>query len=158
MIPFSENDLSSSGFSWILFVEDEPSNARLVLHAFERLGIENPVVHVTDAETALLYLQPATPENPNPEVPLPSLVITDFGLPRIPGIEFVRRIKQNPLLDQIPCVIFSGSSDPLIVTESYRAGANCYLIKPYKFQDLSSLLSGVVGFFLQPNYSRDSLT
>ncbi len=125
----------------ILLVEDEPSNARLVIRVFKKLGIDTPIVHVLHAEAALQYLQsPASTVR---------LLMTDLRLPRISGIDLVRMVKGDPRLQKVSCAILSASSDPLDVSESYRAGANCFLVKPLTYAELSELLAAVHRFFLK---------
>ena len=76
----------------ILLVEDNPAHAELVLRSFEEHKYDNKIIHLPDGEAALNYLMPAQDETPNP---LPHIILLDLRLPRIDGLEVLRRLKSS---------------------------------------------------------------
>ena len=141
---------------WIVVVEDEPSSARLILRAFERLEIQNRVVLVKNAEAAWDTLEKPLADS-DPPHPGPGLIITDHRLPRISGLELVRWVRQSPVHQEVPCVVFSACGNPEDVVEAYQAGANCFIVKPYRFVELRELMHSIHHFFLPHGVSQGAL-
>ncbi|MCA9447828.1 MAG: response regulator [Candidatus Omnitrophica bacterium] len=150
-------DLPSSTIPSILVVEDEPSSARLILRAFERSGLPNPVEVVPDAESALGMLRSDGSNGRAEEFRMPGLILSDHRLPRCSGLELIGRIKSDPNTRDIPCILFSASANAEDVIEAYRAGANCFLVKPQRFAELKGLMLSVHRTFLAPASTRGGL-
>ena len=117
----------------ILLVEDNPDDEALTLRAFAKNDITNPVVVVRDGAEALDYLFTAgayAGRNPDDR---PQLVLLDLKLPKIDGLEVLRRIRSDPRTAVLPVVILSSSKQESDVIESYRSGCNSYVHKPVDF-------------------------
>lgn len=131
----------------ILLVEDNPDDEALTLRALKRANIAN-VLHIAhDGAEALdlLGLEGST------SVPLPSLVLLDLKLPRVDGIEVLRRIRSVEPTRLIPVVILTGSREQEDVIAGYRNGANAYVRKPVNFSDFAEAVRTLGLFWLLLN-------
>jgi two-component system response regulator len=113
----------------ILLVEDNLDDVELTLRAFKKSQIANEIIVAHDGAEALDLLLPA---NPNPENPpsLPAVVLLDLNLPKVKGLEVLRRIRANDRTRLLPVVILTSSRQEQDVMESYFLGANSYIRKP----------------------------
>jgi CheY-like chemotaxis protein len=123
----------------ILLVEDQPADVELTLRAFKNACLMNPV-HVTrDGAQALDFLFATGSFKNRAAEPLPQLVLLDLKLPRINGIEVLRRIKADARTRFIPVVILTGSDWTRDFENCKRLGAETYIVKPVDFQRLSQV-------------------
>lgn len=111
----------------ILLVEDNPQDAEMTMRALRRNNLVNRVQWVRDGAGALECLSA-------PEAQKPKLVLLDLKMPKVDGIEVLRRMKGDPALHTIPVVIMTSSNEERDVAESYRLGANSYIVKPVGFE------------------------
>jgi two-component system response regulator len=109
----------------ILLIDDNPSDVDLTKRALEKGHIVNQLVVVEDGQDALDYLT-TTPA-------LPALTLLDLNLPRVPGLEVLRRIRTDARLRRIPVVILTSSNEEHDVMTSYDLGVNSYIRKPVDF-------------------------
>jgi len=128
----------------VLLVEDRPDDVFLMLRAFEKAGIKNPVRVVTDGEEAIRYLSGEAKYSDREVFPLPELVLLDLKLPKVDGFEVLRWIRSQPSLMGLRVVVLTSSSDIRDVNNAYAIGANSFLVKPMDFDryvELSSFIS-----------------
>ena len=111
----------------ILLVEDSPHDAEMTLRALRRNNLANHVHWVKDGAEALDYLFSA-------ERKKPKLVLLDLKMPKVDGIEVLRRLKSDAVLQSLPVVVMTSSNEQRDVVESYRLGANSYIVKPVEFE------------------------
>jgi CheY-like chemotaxis protein/DNA-binding XRE family transcriptional regulator len=134
-------ELSGGKYADILMVEDNRDDVELALQAFKRARIINSVQVVYDGKEALNYLfcegrfAGRQPEDQ------PQLVLLDLDLPKVGGLEVLRRLKAGKLTRLIPVVILTISRDACDISECRRLGAESYLIKPVNFLRLSQATS-----------------
>jgi two-component system, response regulator len=115
----------------ILLVEDNPDDVVFTLRAFEKNKIFNEVVVAADGEQALEYLLP-----PDESKALrPALVLLDVNLPKVNGLEVLRRIRSNSRTAGLPVVVLTTSNEERDIVDSYRLGANSFVRKPVMFGD-----------------------
>jgi two-component system, response regulator len=114
----------------ILLVEDNPEDAEMTLRAFRRSNLANKVHWVKDGEEALDYLFRTGKYADLASISTPKLVLLDIKMPKIDGIEVLRRLKEDAATRAIPVVIMTSSNEERDVVESYRIGANSYIVKP----------------------------
>jgi CheY-like chemotaxis protein len=116
----------------ILLVEDNPNDVEMTLEAFAECRLANEVVVVRDGQEALdyLYHQGDYAERPCGH---PAVILLDLKLPKIGGMEVLRRIKTDPELKSIPVVIMTSSREDRDVTDGYELGVNAYVVKPVDF-------------------------
>jgi len=115
----------------ILLVEDNPDDVELTLLAFQRSRLRNEVLVARDGVEALEILHGTASV---PAKPLPSLVLLDLKLPRVDGIEVLRRIREHPATRLLPVVILTSSVQERDLVETYAVGANSYIVKPVDFE------------------------
>jgi two-component system response regulator len=115
----------------ILLVEDNPDDVMFTLRAFEKNKIFNEVVIAADGEQALEYLLPAD----EGKALRPALVLLDVNLPKVNGLEVLRRIRSNSRTAGLPVVVLTTSNEERDIVDSYRLGANSFVRKPVMFGD-----------------------
>jgi two-component system, response regulator len=117
----------------ILLVEDNPDDEALTLRALKKNDIQNQVVVARDGAQALEYLfGTGECKERDPEV-LPELVLLDLKLPRVDGLEVLRRIRADERTRLLPVVILTSSKEQRDLVEGYGYGANSYIRKPVDF-------------------------
>lgn len=126
----------------ILLVEDNSTDAQLVVRAFTRAHLTNPVKVVVDGEAALDYLNRTGSCLGRRSLP-PQLVLLDLNLPKISGMEVLRQMKKNKATRQIPVVVLTGSLHDRNIIECGRLGAENYIVKPVEFENFSRITSAL---------------
>ena len=136
-----------SGFETveILLVEDNPTDAELTLRALRKGNLANHITWVKDGEEALdfIFRTGNYAERPNEN---PKLILLDIKLPKVDGIEVLKRIKSDDRTRIIPVVMVTSSAEGRDITESYKLGVNSYVVKPVDFEQFSDTLSKA-GFY-----------
>jgi two-component system response regulator len=118
----------------ILLVEDNPDDEALTLRAFSKNRISNEVVVARDGVEALDYLFGTGSCADQPPKATPAVVLLDLKLPRIDGLEVLRRIRADKRTALLPVVILTTSKEQQDVTDGYSLGANSYIRKPVDFE------------------------
>lgn len=119
----------------ILLVEDNPDDVDLTLRAFKQNNIFNKVIVARDGVEALNYLEGTGLHAGRNVKDLPVVTLLDLKLPRIDGLEVLRRIRQNEITRLLPVVILTSSIEENDVITGYRLGANSYVRKPVDFKE-----------------------
>ena len=135
----------------ILLVEDNATDEKLTLLAFRKCRVANKVVVVRDGAAALDLLFGAG-EHPDRDVKsLPALVMLDLKLPKVDGLEVLRRIRADERTKLLPVVIFTSSKAEEDVIRSYALGANAYVRKPVAFAEFAEAAAALGLFWLLLN-------
>jgi two-component system, response regulator len=131
----------------ILLVEDNPKDVELTRRALARANIANVLVVASDGVEAIEYLlgNSITP----PELPV--VVLLDLKLPRIDGLEVLRRIRTEQRTKTLPVVILTSSNEEKDIVGSYNLGANSYIRKPVKFNDFADAIKQLGLYWLVLN-------
>ena len=114
----------------ILLVEDNPDDVTLTLRALKRNNIRNQVKVAADGEEALDYLLPTAGDPVKP-----ALILLDVNLPKLGGLDVLRRLRDDVRTATLPVVVLTTSNEERDIIESYRLGANSYVRKPVVFGD-----------------------
>jgi two-component system, response regulator len=114
----------------ILLVEDNPDDERLTLRALRQGQMDNPILVARNGEEALHCLLNLDP--------LPCMVLLDLKLPKLDGLEVLRRIRNHERTRLLPVTILTSSSEERDIMESYALGANSYVRKPVTIDEFSS--------------------
>lgn len=121
----------------ILLVEDDKRDMELALRAFRRARITNVVHVVNDGAAALEFLFATESYEYRKSQPQPGLILLDLKLPKVDGLEVLRRIKADPSRKKIPVIVLTGSDNAPDIAECQRLGAEGCLMKPVGFKNLS---------------------
>ena len=121
----------------ILLVEDNPSDVGLTKRAFEKNRIQNQLVVAADGQEALDYLFGAGAYAGRDTSEMPAVILLDLKLPKVDGLEALRRIRAHELTKRLPVVILTSSREDQDVAMSYDLGANSYIRKPVDFQQFA---------------------
>jgi two-component system, response regulator len=134
----------------ILLVEDNSDDVELTLRALRAGNLANRVKVVGDGVEALEYLLPDD-DSTGPRPGHPKLVLLDLKLPRVSGLEVLQRLKASQLTRLIPVVVLTSSREESDLVESYRLGANSYIVKPVDFEQFIRSISEVGLYWLLLN-------
>lgn len=118
----------------ILLVEDNPDDVDLTIMAFEKSRVSNEVVVVNDGVEALDYLFGTGDYAGRDTNIMPQVILLDLNMPRMDGLEFLRRIRADEKTMLLPVVILTTSNEDKDRIASYALGANSYVRKPVDFQ------------------------
>lgn len=124
----------------ILVVENDDDDALLLLDAFHRAGILNPIKILVNAEQAIDYVSGTGAYDNREDFPAPSLIFSDLPEPITEALEVVRWSKSLPQFSQIPVIVMTDSDDREILKEAYDAGANLAFCKPADDDKLTKAL------------------
>ena len=134
----SSSDVLGALAGGILLVEDDPKDVEFTLAAFKAAKLANLVQVATDGAAALEILAGAgSPGKENHSVP--QVVLLDLHLPKLHGLEVLRRIRADRRFKQLPVVVLTASRSDRELQEAMRLGANAYLIKPVDFHRLAEV-------------------
>ncbi len=130
----------------ILLVEDTEADAELAIHALRKRGLANRLVRVKDGAEALDFIF-AQGEYSNRDIcNHPKVVLLDLRLPKVSGIDVLRRIKGDVRTQKIPVVVLTSSKEGPDLEECYKLGANSYITKPVEFDEFTKVV-GELGLY-----------
>jgi two-component system, response regulator len=129
----------------ILLVEDSDADAELIARALRKGSIVNHLVRVRDGVEALefIFREGAFKERRSEQ---PRLILLDLKMPRLSGLDVLRRLKADADTKLIPVVVLTSSAEEQDVIESYKLGVNSYLVKPVAFADFAAVI-GQTGLY-----------
>jgi CheY-like chemotaxis protein len=126
----------------ILLVEDNPNDVELTLEALSEHNLANAVEVIRDGEEALDYLYRRGPfaSRPNGN---PAVILLDLKLPKVNGIEVLKKIRSEEHLKLIPVVVLTSSREERDLIDSYKLGVNAYVVKPVDFHEFMDAVKGL---------------
>jgi two-component system response regulator len=130
----------------ILLIEDNESDEKLTLLAFKKCGVANEIVVMRDGAAALDYMFGLEANAKHPTV-----VLLDLKLPKVDGLEVLRRIRSNESTKLLPVVVLTASREGEDIARSYALGANAYVRKPVEFSEFAEAAKTLGLFWLLLN-------
>lgn len=124
----------------ILLVEDNPDDEELTMRALKKHNIANEVVVARDGAEALDYLLGTGKHREDDEGHLPQVVLLDLQLPKVDGLEVLRRLRAHPRTKLLPVVILTSSAEEKDRLAGYDLGANSYVRKPVDFVEFTEAI------------------
>ena len=137
----------------ILLVEDNPDDEVLTVRALKKNNILNDMVVARDGAEALDYLFGAGSYADRDMTVMPQLILLDLKLPKIDGLEVLRRVRGDERTRLLPVVVLTSSSEEQDVIESYSLGANSYIRKPVDFTQFTAAINNLGLYWLVLNVS-----
>ena len=131
----------------ILLVEDDPDDAELAIMALNESRLANDIKHVWDGKEAIDYLLDESND------PLPQLVLLDLKLPKVGGLEVLKKIRSTLRTSRLPVVILTSSDEDNDITRSYDLGVNSYIKKPVDFDQFVKCVKQLGLYWLVLNMS-----
>lgn len=129
----------------VLLIEDNPDDAGLAIHALKKINLANNLLHLHDGEEALSYLFS------NELTSMPKVILLDLKMPKVDGIEVLRKLKSDEAKKIIPVVVLTSSKEETDIVEAYKLGVNAYIVKPVDYDKFVKAISEVGMFWLVMN-------
>jgi len=135
----------------ILLIEDNPHDEELTLHALKQHKLANRLQVVRDGAEALDYIFGTGKYAGREQKALPRVVLLDLKLPKVDGLEVLKRLKDNPDTRRIPVVMLTSSREERDVIASYESGVNSYITKPVDFEQFTEAVKTLGLYWLLLN-------
>ncbi len=135
----------------ILLVEDNPDDELLTVRALRKTGVKNEVVVAHDGVEALDYLFASGPHAGRDPAAVPQLILLDLKLPRVGGLEVLKRLRSDERTRRLPVVILSSSRERRDMLDGYGFGANSYVRKPVNFEQFVTAIELLRRYWLVLN-------
>jgi CheY-like chemotaxis protein len=136
----------------ILLIEDNPHEAELAIRSLKAGHVANDILHIDDGAEALEYIFSEGKYSDRDMSDQPRLILLDLNLPKVDGLEILRRIKSDERTMMIPVVVLTSSRQDRDVIESYKLGVNSYIIKPVSFESFSKAIADLKMYWLLLNH------
>lgn len=135
----------------ILVVEDNPTDEALLVRALDKSGITSTIVTVRDGLEAIEYLFATGRHSSRSPDAVPAVVLIDLNLPKLDGLEVLRRMRADYRTKLLPVAVFTSSLDEQDLINGYSLGANSYVRKPIEFSKFSKVVAQLVSYWLELN-------
>lgn len=132
----------------IIIVEDDSNDYEITTRILKRRGMATHLVWLKDGEEALGYLETVKQSITVDGKRHPRIVILDIKLPKILGFEVLKMIKEDPMLQYIPVIIFSSSNQERDLMTAFRLHANSYIVKPVEYDAYAHCIDEIVTYWL----------
>ena len=130
----------------LLLVEDNDAHAEMVMRSFSQHDVGSRIIHLSDGQKALDYVFRKGEYVDTTKYPRPHCILLDLRLPRVDGIEVLRRIKADEATRKTPVVVMTTSAADKDITRAYEYNANSYVVKPMDFDRFETLMRDL-GFY-----------
>ena len=131
----------------ILIAEDDDGHAELIKEHLQEAGVNNPIIRFRDGQEVMTFLKPPAGRS-GWDRNRTYLLLLDINMPKLDGMEVLRRLKGDPDTRNLPIIMLTTTDDPREVAAWYRLGCNFYIAKPMGFEAFSETLTRL-GLFLQ---------
>jgi CheY-like chemotaxis protein len=127
----------------LLLVEDNPQDLELSLRALRKANLSKRIHVARDGAEALEFVFCEGPHSARRIADTPKVILLDLKLPKVDGLEVLKRIKDDPRTKMIPIVVLTSSKEQTDVVESYNLGVNSYIVKPVNFERFAEAVSNL---------------
>lgn len=134
----------------ILIVDDSARDMELALNALDQAKLRDQVIPIREGSDALDYLFRCAKFS-NRTDPDPAVILLDLKMPRVDGLEILRRVKSDPRLRVIPVIMMTSSREQRDLVDSYKLGVNAYVVKPLRFAEFISVVKALGIFWASMN-------
>jgi len=121
----------------IILVEDNPDDALLTKRALKTNNLSNNVIHLKNGEEALNFIFNGAEYEGKTFSEHPKIILLDLKMPKVNGLEVLKRVKSDPRTRGIPVVVLTSSSEDPDIKKCYELGANSYIVKPVEFENFA---------------------
>jgi two-component system, response regulator len=128
----------------ILLVEDNPDDAELTIRTLKKNHLANHLLHLNDGQEALDFLY-------SEKNSIPKVILLDLKMPKVDGLDVLRKVKSDARLRVIPVVVLTSSKQENDIVESYHLGVNAYIVKPVDFDQFIKAVTELGLFWLVLN-------
>jgi len=135
----------------IVIVEDNPNDAELITRVFKKNGLENKSILLKDGAEALDFLFAQGARVGRPAQRMPKVILLDLKLPKVDGIEVLRRLKSDERTRKIPVVALTSSTEQRDLDAAYELGVNSYVTKPIEFSEFARTVAELGTYWLELN-------
>jgi two-component system, response regulator len=135
----------------IILVEDNMSDADLVIRSLKKNNLANNVLHLEDGQKALDYIFSEGEWAGRELRHVPRVILLDLKMPKVSGLEVLQRLKSNEETRSIPVVVLTSSKEDPDIKECYRLGVNSYVVKPVEFDGFVKAVSHLGLYWLLVN-------
>ena len=134
----------------IVLVEDSATDAEMTIRVLRKRGLANNLIWLKDGSEALEFLF-RTGAYADRTSGKPKLILLDVKMPKVDGTEVLRRVRDDDALRTTPVVMLTSSAEECDVLDSYRLGANSYIVKPVNMDDFDKIVSDIGMYWLLVN-------
>src|SRR5690242_17516178 len=132
----------------ILLVEDNPGDAEMAIRALRKNHVINTVLHLQDGEEALNYLFAQGEYKGRNIDDVPKVILLDLKMPKVDGLEVLKKIKSDQRTNIIPVVLLTSSKEEKDILDGYKFGVNSYIVKPVDFENFVKAISEIGLYWL----------
>lgn len=132
----------------MLLIEDNPDEAELTIRSLKKNNLANHLIHIDDGEKALDFIFSQGEYSNNTELMRPKLILLDLNLPKVDGLEILKRVKSDDRTKTIPVVVLTSSKEERDIIESYKLGVNGYIVKPVDFNSFTKAVADIGMYWL----------
>ena len=137
----------------ILLIEDNPTDAELILRILKKQKFDLKIQIVNDGALAMEVLSELSSNLSENSTKIPRVILLDLDMPKVDGLQVLRRIKADKFINTIPVVILTSSTNERDIAECYKAQANSYVVKPLDYDDFFQAVSTIVHYWIDLNRS-----
>lgn len=137
----------------ILLIEDNIYDAELAIDALKKNKLANRIEHLIDGEVALDYIFGRNNFEVRTKKQMPKVILLDIKLPKVNGLEVLKKLKSNDLTKCIPVIMLTSSNQEPDIEEAYGLGANSYIVKPVEFNKFIESIKNIGFYWMLINHS-----
>ena len=137
----------------IILAEDNPNDAELAIRALRKNNIANNLLHLENGEEVLEYIFATGRYQARNKEEIPKVILLDLKMPKVNGLEVLKKIKSDERTKLIPVVLLTSSREESDIMEGYKLGVNSYVVKPVGFENFVKAVSEIGLYWLLLNQS-----